>query len=493
MNNSSFIFLIIHFLGGDCPPDPLHQSVLISIEPVVKPLVQDRTITDRNKRFWACIVTYHVDNIDDALLQRGVWEQAVGEHIQYITGQMEKAPTTGHIHWQLFVQFPKRVRLCEAKRIIGARAHIAPIPQRHRQYTDAIEYCNKDDTRFEGAGADIISSGVLLMPKGQGIRSDLEDICLRIKSMEPMHLIAADLCESWVKFHKGLQSLRFQISPHRTRRTTAVAIWGPTGHGKTSLVKSLFPNAYWFSPTGNNGALGWWDLYDGESVVVYDEYCAESKQRWSPAMFNLLCDSTPCTLDTKGARVKFNAVLFIYISNLNPLQWYSDVDTAIQQSIMRRLHVIEIDVTIATAGTVTDATIALHRERINAWVRDWSGMEVNQDGSTTITVINGIVPDYTNRGNDDTSDHGAGAGADLLVSTETIQPAGTPDDPAIESTGGTDIIDWDHLSSDDDQLPALIPAGIDAEATETRAPTGMDVVESLDSLVHSRYEESDGG
>ncbi len=113
-------------------------------------------------------------------------------------------------------------------------------------------------------------------------------------------------------------------------------------------------------------------------------------------------------------------------------------------------------------------------------------MEVNADGSTTITVINGVVPDYTNREPDT-----EGAGSDLLVSTETVQPAGTPDIAAIESTGGTDIIDWDHLSSDDDQLPALIPAGIDAEATEAHQPTGMQVVESLDSVRHD-FSSSDG-
>jgi len=67
--------------------------------------------------------------------------------LQYIVGQLEKAPTTGYLHWQILCAFKKKASLQVVKRTFGNSCH------GELSRSDAARtYVQKEDTRVEGTG-----------------------------------------------------------------------------------------------------------------------------------------------------------------------------------------------------------------------------------------------------------------------------------------------------------------------------------------------------
>ena len=63
----------------------------------------------------------------------------------YITGQLETAPTTGYVHWQLLVATSKKASLAQIKEIFGAECH-----GELSRSSAAQQYCQKEESRIEG-------------------------------------------------------------------------------------------------------------------------------------------------------------------------------------------------------------------------------------------------------------------------------------------------------------------------------------------------------
>lgn len=66
--------------------------------------------------------------------------------MQYMNYQQEKAPDTGRLHWQIFVQFKDRKRIKWMKAHFGNSAHFEKVVVDN----GASEYCLKDETSVEG-------------------------------------------------------------------------------------------------------------------------------------------------------------------------------------------------------------------------------------------------------------------------------------------------------------------------------------------------------
>lgn len=108
--------------------------------------------------------------------------------------------------------------------------------------------------------------------------------------------------------------------------------WGVTGAGKSH-------NVYEPLRVGNiefyekSSTTKWWDGYDGEDVVVMDEFrglinVGHCLKWW---------DKFPCNVEIKGGQVPLKATKFYIMSNLDPAEWFADIDPATKEAIMRRL------------------------------------------------------------------------------------------------------------------------------------------------------------
>jgi hypothetical protein len=96
---------------------------------------------------------------------------------------------------------------------------------------------------------------------------------------------------------------------------------GPTASGKSKAVTALYPQAYRFD-VGNGGSADWMDGYEGESIMLMDEFRGELE--FKP--FKQLCGWDPCKFQAKGTMVNVLAKKFVFTSTVSPELWYDDPD-----------------------------------------------------------------------------------------------------------------------------------------------------------------------
>jgi len=169
---------------------------------------------------------------------------------------------------------------------------------------------------------------------GQGKRNDLLLLKRKIDSGES-ELAIADSEETfpvWAKYFKVVARYRMLKSMNERKwHTFCHVFWGPPGAGKSRrALEEAGPGAYWLPrPEGQNTV--WWDGYEGQEVVVIDEFYGwimrDKMQR--------LCDRYPLLVQTKGGTTPFLAKKIIITSNEHPSTWWPKVGLGAMQ---RRLE-----------------------------------------------------------------------------------------------------------------------------------------------------------
>lgn len=236
----------------------------------------------------------------------------------------EEIGAEGTRHLQGYVQFTNPVGLQGARRF-SLRAHFERARGTPLQ---CIEYCSKPESAVPGT---FWETGT--RPTGQGARSDLAAVVAAVKSGASNAQVVEDFGEQFVKFHRGLQTLRYVISAKRDFKTTVKWWHGSTGSGKSRAAFDENPDAYWKDPCNK-----WWDGYDGEECVVIDDYrrdfCTFS------ALLRLF-DRYPLRLESKGGTISFLARTLIITTPKSPtMTWEGRSDEDIEQ-LTRRIDEVK--------------------------------------------------------------------------------------------------------------------------------------------------------
>lgn len=245
------------------------------------------------------------------------------EQLEKIKGakwQLERAPETGRLHVQFLIRFINPVRLKQAKTILGdQRLHLEVC----RAATAAVAYVSKEDSRVAGPfgyGDECTIS--------QGERSDLKRLASDVRDGLSLREAAQSVPEMVVKFSRGLQCLRSLTVTARLRmQLRVIALVGATGLGKTRFVFDRFPDCYRVV----NHQVPWYDGYDGQKVVLYDDYSGGMNRD----LFLQHIDVYPCQVPVKGGHVPWNPELIFITSNSMPSAWYFGI---YQEPILRRIH-----------------------------------------------------------------------------------------------------------------------------------------------------------
>ncbi len=253
---------------------------------------------------WAFTVNNYTQDESDAM-ERIVHPTSI---VRYLVVGIEVGEV-GTPHLQCYLECHSTQRMSAMKKIVP-RAHWE-VAQRSKDVN--VDYCKKDGNYREwGAPGG-----------GQGARNDLVAVKQLIDEGSNMLAVAESYFGPFVRYHKGFslyRSLKIQPSP----RAGQVIIWwwGPTGTGKTTMLRTWLTlmklTSYWVatSPTRT-----WWTGYDGEQVVVMDEL----REKWFDHEVALrIFDRSPYRVPVHGSNAPLMCDYILVTSNDPPAMLYPD-------------------------------------------------------------------------------------------------------------------------------------------------------------------------
>lgn len=240
-----------------------------------------------------------------------------GGPIRYVTGQLERAPDTGRLHGQVFVQWRQQQRggrLGTATRLVAGDYHFE---RRRGTAAEARAYCRKEDTRVIGPFEFGEFSG------GQGHRSDLVSVIGAIREGYSRKRLFEEFPGTYVKYHKGLDAVRDVLqAPEQVYHRRDVYLYiGGTGVGKTRFAYASHPGLCRLPAASETSP--WFDGYDGQEEVLFDDYGGKSVFCYR-FMLQLL-DGYPMLVPIKGGFKHWNPKVIVITSNETPEMWYSSV------------------------------------------------------------------------------------------------------------------------------------------------------------------------
>lgn len=244
----------------------------------------------------------------------------LGSKILYYKYQLEKGEL-GTEHWQGCVRFKTNVTLGGAKLALGVpHAHMEPA----KDWEKLRIYCGKEETRVRGP----YERGD---PGTQGKRSDLLAVWEAVKAGAELGEIAGRYPGQWIKFHKGITSLKLALQKARPRpEVTVTCFYGETGCGKTRKVMEMEKQIY----TVFCMKTPWFDGYDGEEAMLLDDF--------GPGMMNInflkrLLDRYAMTLPVKGGSIAMNAKRIYITTNYMMSEWYPKAGKMDFDALARRI------------------------------------------------------------------------------------------------------------------------------------------------------------
>lgn len=267
------------------------------------------------------------------------------EGCSYVVCQLEKAPTTGTLHLQGYIELPKRGRFTTVKTIFAKAGITKPVhfEGRRGSQQQAITYCTKDESREADGGPWHQGEAV---PSQQGKRNDLLALRDAIKEKRPLSEIFNDddVAPHLVKYHKAAQFMKnvyelAEVAQDEFRLIDCEVLYGPTGSGKTR--KATAAGAFKWNPSTPE----WWDGYEGQTTIMIDEFNGQVK---ITRMLQLL-DGYKLRLPVKGSFCYARWTKIYITSNKHPDDWYKlrdptspfgdggGVDPKHVQALMRRI------------------------------------------------------------------------------------------------------------------------------------------------------------
>lgn len=234
---------------------------------------------------------------------------------QYLVYQEEHPPSNA-VHVQGYIQFETKKRGSWVTNLItdifdaaeGASVH-TEVARGSDEENEA--YCTKEETRLSGPyrfGQRVPHAGK------KGGRSDLIAVQRKLDSGAPIRQIAKEHFSDFARYERGIRNYKRLMVEPRNEAPEIFVLIGPSGCGKTHWVRETFPDAYWH-PGGK-----WWDDYDGEKVVVFDEFYGH---KMSFSQLLQVLDRYPLRVECKGSSAQCAATTFVFTSNQDPQDWYN--------------------------------------------------------------------------------------------------------------------------------------------------------------------------
>lgn len=238
----------------------------------------------------------------------------------------------GTPHLQGYVEFHNNQKL----RITAAKERLVRIGFPDSIHLEAAIGTGIQNVTYCSKGGDFWQGGVA--PKGQGKRTDLDNVCDLINSGSSLVDIATQYPAQVVKFGAGITRLIQMKVERRFFKTEIYWLWGPTGSGKSKYAWDAAPSAYMKSSSHK-----WWDGYMGQETVILDDY-RPSKEMPFNLILNLF-DRYPLSVEIKGGMMEFISKVIYVTSPFSPNQICDNfewIGTEMREQLLRRIdHTIQ--------------------------------------------------------------------------------------------------------------------------------------------------------
>lgn len=193
-----------------------------------------------------------------------------------------------------------------------------------------VNYCKKDGIFYEWG-----------TPKRQGIRNDITKMIECIEDGNGIrNMCRGGMIKSMKSFATAERLLKY-FEPPRKRGFKPKIIWvyGPAGSGKNKWVDENYPDHY--RPVRNdNGSFKWWEGYDGDEVVLFDEYRAPYEQGIS--WFLEITDRYGnVRVEHKGGSRMMTSKVLIFTAQKSPLKTFEKFYGEDLKQITRRITLIK--------------------------------------------------------------------------------------------------------------------------------------------------------
>lgn len=255
------------------------------------------------------------------------------ESMRFLVYQIEEAPSTGHLHYQGYVQFhnPKGFKTVSK---LFPKAYVAPAKG---SPAENYAYCTKAESRMPDTEPKQFGT----MSEGQGDRSDWKVIKSLLKDKKPDIEIAERYPRLFALHYKGINHLRNTLQPTVGRRNVrGFVLFGEPGVGKSKRVWERFgyDPLRLFAPDLSKNTV-WWDGYIDQSAVLFDDFTGTGLTLQS---LNRILDPYPLQIPYKGLMgyARFETVYFT--TNIHPSNWYKDASEIEIRSLLRRLHITHV-------------------------------------------------------------------------------------------------------------------------------------------------------
>lgn len=232
------------------------------------------------------------------------------ERMRYLVYQLERAPDTGKLHFQGYVEFKRSTKMGGVKKALGSdTVHLEP---RQGTRDQARGYCMKEESRVDGP----FEFGQYVESE-QGKRSDLDTVADDIKAKMKFQDIIMRNLNAGIRYFNGIERA-WRIYNEKARdpneRVYNYIIHGDAGVGKSRFAYYKWPEAY------NAYMPGWWQGYTGQEAAIYDDF--DGRAHMDISWFKRVCDRYPLMLPMKGGSAQYVAKVNVFTSNTYPIEWY---------------------------------------------------------------------------------------------------------------------------------------------------------------------------
>lgn len=269
----------------------------------------------RSKYFVFTLNNYNEEEV--TALQTKCTEEEV---ITYCVFGREVGADNGTRHLQGYIEFSRRLRFTQVKRLLGDRYHLET---RRGSADQAAEYCTKDDP-------DPWMYGEISTPS-QGARTDLDALKQSLDEKKPMTEISQEHFGQFLRYERSIKSYLALNQEKRSWQVDVNVYWGVSRTGKTRRAYEEATEDLWVYP-----GKGWFDGYYGQDDVLFDDFYGDMP---ISLLLKVLDDWYACSVPTKGGHVNWKPRRIWITSNTNPKDWYNsdsipgDVRDALQNRL----------------------------------------------------------------------------------------------------------------------------------------------------------------